>query len=174
MAQGLTVENLERLDLSFSHKGSINVGWEYTPGNVISAQMNAQYVAAVKLLEGEVFVHQFREELLSHPKVLDIVQRIVPSHDPEIDLLGAAKRHTVIAVATLNDGRKLSTRVEQRKGSAEHSLTQAEIIKKFSAVTAASTFVDSNALKNDILEIDQLPDAYAILCEPLLACNHPR
>ncbi len=174
MAQGLTAGNLDRLDLCFSRKGAINVGWDYLPGSVVTAQMNAQYVAAVKLLEGAVFVQQFREDLLADPRVLDLVARIFPRHDPDIDALGAARRHTVMARATLKDGTVFDSRIEQRKGSAERPLTETEVVEKFLAVSAAADFVDSAELHRAIMAIEGAPDASETLCAPLLAGGQPR
>lgn len=168
MKMGLSAENLDHLELALSRKGAINVGWDYEPGTVVTAQMNAQYVAAVKLLEGEVFVQQFRKELLDDPRLLDLVARISPQHDPGIDALGAARRHTVRARATMKDGTVLEAYVEQRKGSAERPLDPDEIIAKFHSVAAAASFVDSARLHADIMEVDITPDAAALLCGPFI------
>lgn len=169
MAQGLTADTLDRLELSLSRKGALNVGWDYVPGTVVSAQMNAQYVAAVKLLEGDVFVQQFREELLDDRRVLDLVSRITVRNDPEIDKLGAALRHTVRARATTADGATLEAYVQQRKGSAERPLDPAQISAKFHSVAKAAPFVDSASLHASIMALDDARDAVPLLCEPLLS-----
>lgn len=173
MSQGLTAENLDRLDLALSRKGALNVGWDYAPGTVVAAQMNAQYVAAVKLLEGEVFVRQFREDLLADERVLKLTRKVMIRPDPEIDALGAARRHTVRARARLTDGTTIEAQVEQRRGSAECPLRPDEITAKFHSVAASSPFVDSAALHAQIMGLDDIMDAADVLAAPLLA-RQPR
>jgi aconitate decarboxylase len=58
-------------------------------------------------------------------------------HDPELDRGGAAMRHAVMIDAVLKDGCRLSTRVEQRRGSAERPLSRNEIETKFARTAAA-------------------------------------
>lgn len=169
MEQGLTADLLDTLDLSLSRKGAINVGWDYVPGTVVSAQMNAQYVAAVKLLEGEVFIRQFREDLLDDGRILDLVSRISVRHDPQIDALGAALRHTVRAVARTTDGRTLEVVVNQRKGSAERPLLPIEIATKFRKVAAAAAWVEVAKLEETILSLDDVPDAATDIQQTLIA-----
>lgn len=168
MAQGLTADTLERLELSLGRKGAINVGWDYVPGTVVSAQMNAQYVAAVKLLEGEVFVRQFRDELLADPRVLNLVSRIAIRHDPDIDALGAALRHTVRACAVTKTGKTLEAYVQQRKGSAERPLLPTEITDKFHSIAAAAPFIDRDVLHDNIMGLDDARNATVDLCGMLL------
>jgi hypothetical protein len=59
-------------------------------------------------------------------------------HDPELDLGGASKRHTVKIEAVRHDGSVLSTMIEQRRGSPEHPLAATEIEHKFRLLTAAA------------------------------------
>lgn len=168
IAQGLTAENMDHLELAFSRKGTLNVGWQYKPDTVVSAQMNAQYVAAVKLLEGQVFVQQFREDLLGDPRIMDIVSRISIRHEPEIDAMGAACRHTVRAKATLQGGKVRTAEVVQRKGSAERPLAHEDIIAKFHSVAAVAPFVDSKKMHAAIMGLHTSSDAMEALARPLL------
>src|SRR5262245_27401195 len=62
--RGLTADSLARLTIRMSKKGQLNVGWPYQPGDVIAAQMNGYYIAAVALLDGEGFVEQFSDARL--------------------------------------------------------------------------------------------------------------
>src|SRR6266446_378091 len=136
--RGLTADNLARLSIRMSRKGQVNVGWPYRPGEVIAAQMNGHYVAAVTLLDGDAFIEQFAPGRLADPKILGLLPRIDIVHDPELDVGGAAKRHAVRVDATLNDGRRMSTHVEQRRGSADHPLSSADVEQKFRRLAATS------------------------------------
>jgi aconitate decarboxylase len=94
-SQGLTAENLEQLTVRMSRKGHINIGWPYRPGDVITAQMNGSYAAAVTLIDGDAFIDQFSEDRLSDPAILALMPRISFLYDPELDRGGATKRHAV-------------------------------------------------------------------------------
>ena len=88
-----------------SKKGYINIGWPYRPDEVITAQMNGSYAAAVALLDGDAFIDQYDERRLADPAILALLPRIEFIHDPELDLGGAAKRHAVKIDAKMIDGR---------------------------------------------------------------------
>ena len=120
-SRGLGVENLERLTVWMSRKGHLNIGWPYRPGEVITAQMNGSYAAAVALIDGDAFIDQFNESRLSDPAILALMPRITFLHDPELDRGGATKRHAVRIEALRKDGSTLSTEIEQRRGSAGSS-----------------------------------------------------
>lgn len=129
--QGLTAENLDQLTIWLTKKGHTNVGWRYVPGEVVSAQMNASFTAAIKLLDGDAFVRQYLPERLADPRVLAIIDRIEMRHDPELDKAGAAKRHAIRAEAKLRDGRRIEVAVQDRLGSAERPVPPERIRQKF-------------------------------------------
>jgi aconitate decarboxylase len=135
-ARGLTADNLDRLTIRMSKKSHLNIGWLYKPGEVIAAQMNGFYAAAVTLIDGDATIEQYREARLADPQILALMPRIDIVHDPELDKGGAAKRHAVTIEATRKDGTVLSTAVEQRRGSAEHPLSRDEIERKFRGLAA--------------------------------------
>jgi 2-methylcitrate dehydratase PrpD len=120
-----------------SRKGHINIGWPYRPGEVITAQMNGSYAAAVALIDGDAFIDQFDESRLSDPAILALMPRIIFLHDAELDRGGATKRHAVRIEALRRDGSVLSTEIEQRRGSPDHPLGVAEVERKFRRLAAA-------------------------------------
>jgi 2-methylcitrate dehydratase PrpD len=121
-----------------SRKGATNIGWPYEPAGVVAAQMNGYYTAAVKLLDGEVFIEQFHGDRLADPRILALIPRIAILHDPVLDEGGAAKRHAVKVEARLCDGRTLSCAIEQRRGSFQKPLTEAELEAKFSRLAGSA------------------------------------
>jgi 2-methylcitrate dehydratase PrpD len=135
MDQGLAADNLEQLTIWMTKKGQTNVGWDYVPAGIISAQMNGYYTAAVKLLDGEAFIDQYREDRLADPHILELIGRMQILHDPELDAGGAAKRHTVRVEARLRDGRTLDAVVQNRLGSAERPISRSNIERKFRQLT---------------------------------------
>jgi aconitate decarboxylase len=137
-SRGLDAKNLERLTVRMSKKGHINIGWPYRPGEVMTAQMNGFYAAAVTLIDGDAFIDQYDMPRLSDPAILALMPRIDFVHEPELDRGGAAKRHAVRIEALRKDGSILSTEIEQRRGSAEHPLNAATVEQKFRRLAAVA------------------------------------
>ena len=157
--RGLTADSLSRLTIRMSKKGCMNVGWPYQPGDVIAAQMNGYFIGAVTLLDGDAFIDQFSEDRLADPRILDLLPRIDIVHDPALDLGGAAKRHAVTVDARLQDGRNLSAYVEQRRGSADHPLSSADVEQKFrrlASVSLAASGIDQ--VMGIVRRIEREPD----------------
>src|SRR3546814_224989 len=131
MAEGLNADTLESLTIRMSRKGFTNVGWSYSPGEIVSAQMNGYFTAAVKLRDGDAFVDQYRPERMSDPRILSLIDRIRIVHDPDLDAGGAAKRHAIIAEVRLKNDQLLSARIEQRLGSIERPISAERLRAKF-------------------------------------------
>lgn len=162
-AEGLTPENLRKLRIGMSRKGATNVGWAYKPAEVVSAQMNGSYAAAVALLDGAAFVDQYSPERIADPRILDLITRVEITHDETLDAGGAAKRHAVRAVAELRNGCRMERYVEQRTGSAEHPLTDEQIERKFRTIAAdvLSKSVASNVIAT-VGSLERLDDVRAL------------
>jgi len=111
-----------------------NVGWPYEPTTITSAQLNLHYVAAIMLLENDVFVDQFSEAKIRAPQVLDMVRKINIIHDPTMDGMEAAEGNPI--EITLTDGTVLSAwgRVQD---SVQRPTTHADVRQKFRKMTAA-------------------------------------
>jgi 2-methylcitrate dehydratase PrpD len=130
-SRGLSAANLQHMTVRMSNKGHINIGWSYKPGEIITAQMNGFYAAAVTLLDGDAFIDQYAEARLADPAILALIPRISIVHDAELDREGPSKRHAVRIEAVRTDGTILTTCTEQRRGSAEHPRTVDEVEQKF-------------------------------------------
>src|SRR5262249_21340245 len=116
-------------------------------------------IAAVTLLDGDAFIDQFAEDRLADRNILDLIPRIEISHDSKLDAGGAAKRHAVHIDATLKSGERLSAEIEQRRGSADHPLSSAEVERKFrrlASVSRASSDIDE--LVDAVHELERNPD----------------
>jgi aconitate decarboxylase len=137
-SRGLHAENLQRLTVRMSRKGYINIGWPYRPCDVMTAQMNGSYAAAVTLIDGDAFIDQYDEQRLCDTAILALLPRIYFLHDPELDEGGAVKRHAVKIESVLRDGRVLSTEIEQRRGSPDQPLSIAEVEEKFRRLAAVA------------------------------------
>jgi aconitate decarboxylase len=171
--RGVTAGNLAQLTVRMSKKGQLNVGWPYKPGEVISAQMNGYYIAAVTLLDGDAFIEQFAADRLADRTILDLVSRIEIAHDPKLDAGGAGKRHAVHIDATLKSGETLSANVEQRRGSADHPLSSADVERKFRRLASTSLSTsDIDELMNVIQGLERHLDLHRLIS--LLTRNSER
>lgn len=130
-ARGLTPSNLERLDIRLGKIALSNVGWPYKPADVVAAQMNASYAAAVTLLDGDASAEQFSESRLADPAVLDICSRISFELDPEIENGGLNLRHASRLIATTREGSLLETYNAQRPGGPGAEIPSDRIVSKF-------------------------------------------
>ena len=157
--RGLNADNLARLTIRVGKKSQINIGWPYAPEQVITAQMNGSYAAAVSLLDGDAFIDQYQEKCLADPRILALTSRIAFVHDPELDCAGATKRHAVRIEAVQKDGTLMTTTVEQRRGSADHPLSVKEIEQKFrrlAGISLAPLAIDD--LIGIVFELDREAD----------------
>jgi 2-methylcitrate dehydratase PrpD len=107
------------------------------------------------MIDGDAFVEQYREERMSDPRILSLIERINIVHDPELDLGGAEKRHAVIAEARLRDGQARSVRIEQRTGSAQRPISRDQLTEKFFLLVSKSVARDrAERLIGDIWSLD--------------------
>lgn len=110
-----------------------NVGWPYTPTTITSAQLNLFYVAAIMLLENDVFTGQFTEEKIRDARVLDLIGRIAIDHDASMDAMGYTEGNPV--EIELTDGTVLSAWGKVR-GDADNPVQREDVVEKFRKLTA--------------------------------------
>ena len=67
--------------------------WPYEPAGVTSAQMNMFFAAAMMIIDRNAMLDQFREDRLSDPAALAMIERIEIEADPKYDVGGDATRH---------------------------------------------------------------------------------
>ena len=163
MRQGLRADNLAALKLRYGATNVRIVGWRYTPSPVVAAQMNVSFASAMKLLEGEVFVHQYREDRLAAPEVLSLIERIEVAHDPEMDTLPYPAGDVE---ARLVDGRVMRKRLLYGRGSDHVPLTEDEIKEKFRVLAEVALPGPAVArLRERALGAAALSDSRALLAE---------
>jgi len=140
-------EEVAQVQIRLSKGYFQNVGWPYEPTTITSAQLNLHYVAAIMLLENDVFVDQFTESKIRAPKVLDMIQKLRIIHDPSMDGMEAAEGNPV--EITLKDGTVLSAwgRV---LNSVQRPTTHADVLQKFRKMTAACL---STAAQDDMIAL---------------------
>ena len=128
---GLTIGDVEKLEVGLSKMTHVHCAWEYKAQGVTAAQMNLYYGLAVIGIDGVAFTDQYREDRLRDPRILDFIPRVVATVDVEIEGKGPAARHAARLKLTTRDGRSFGKLIMNRRGSPENPLSPQDIEHKF-------------------------------------------
>jgi aconitate decarboxylase len=128
----IPAEQIKQVRIKLGRGYLQNVGWAYTPTTITSAQLNLFYVAAIMLLENEVFTAQFTEDKIRAPKVLDLIKRISITHDPALDGKTYVEGNPV--EIELTDGTVLSAWGKAR-GDKDNPVHMSDVVEKFTNIT---------------------------------------
>jgi 2-methylcitrate dehydratase PrpD len=136
-----------------------HVGWPYQPQGLTSAQMNLPFCVATLLAEGDVFVDQFSEAVVTDPRRMALAAKVEVVHDPAITARGAKLRHMVRVDVKFTDGTQESETVEAPRGSEHKFASEADVVEKFRKL-ARRTCSDARAerIVELVLGCDKLAD----------------
>jgi 2-methylcitrate dehydratase PrpD len=123
-----------------------HVGWPYKPQGLTSAQMNLPFCVATLLAEGDVFVDQFSEAVVTDERRMALARKVEVVHDPAITARGAKLRHMVRVEVSLSDGTHESETVEAPRGSEQKFASAADVVEKFRKL-ARRTCSDAEAAR---------------------------
>jgi 2-methylcitrate dehydratase PrpD len=155
-----TREEFDKIVVHGSQVTVDHVGWPYRPEGLTSAQLNLPFCVATLLLEGDVFVDQFKPEAVDDAARIAVSRKVEVVHDPEITALGSAYRHKVRVDVHLRDGTVESETREAPRGSEKSFASADEIVEKFRKLARN---VIPRSQQNDLIEavikIEDLPDA---------------
>jgi 2-methylcitrate dehydratase PrpD len=159
-----TLQELDRVVVHGSQVTVDHVGWPYQPEGLTSAQMNLPFCVATLLLEGDVFVDQFKEHAVGDRDRIALSRKVAIVHDPAITAFGAKFRHKVRVDIHLRDGAVMSETREAPRGS-EHSFAPAaDIVEKFHKLAhAVLPQSQRDALVEAVLGLDDLADSNEIV-----------
>jgi aconitate decarboxylase len=136
-----------------------HTGWPYKPEGMTSAQLNLPYCVATLLLEGDVFVDQFRDDMIADPERMALAKRVEVVEDPAITVLGSKFRHKVHVRVHLKDGTMLEEGLEAPRGSEKNFAAPSDIEAKFKKLASrAFAPAESDRILNVMLSVDTLPD----------------
>ena len=159
----LRPDDIVHLDVGVSSMTFVHCAWDYKAQGVTAAQMNLFYGLAVVAHDGAAFVRQYREDRLAEPQLMAFIARISAAVDPEIDAMGPAFRHAASVTAQTRDGRTLTHRIMNRRGSPENPLSAADVEYKFRNVveaclpaSAVERFVTLSRTLETLSSIDEL------------------
>jgi 2-methylcitrate dehydratase PrpD len=144
-----------------------HVGWPYQPQGLTSAQLNLPYCVATLLLEGDVFVAQFTEEMVSDPARIALSRRVTTQEDPAITARGSRYRHMVRVEVRLKDGTIMEETCEAPVGSEDSFATADDVIAKFRKLVAARmASADVDRIVEQVMDLERL-DAVGDLVKSL-------
>jgi len=137
-----------------------HVGWPYEPQGLTSAQLNLPFCVATLLLEGDVFVDQFSDAVVTDTRRIGLSKKVSVLHDPAITARGSAHRHMVRVEVYLNNGTRLERTVEAPRGSEHSFASEADIVRKFKLLaTHVVSETKSDQVVNLVLGADKLARA---------------
>jgi len=158
-----TLEELDRIVIRGSQVTVDHVGWPYRPEGLTSAQLNLPFCVATLLLEGDVFVDQFKPEAFYDKERMELSKKVEVVHDPQITALGSKFRHKVCVEVHRKDGSVDEETREQPRGGEDAFAGAADIIEKFKKLSRARMSEPRQAEVIDlILNMERLPDMRAL------------
>ena len=156
-------DDIETITVHGSQVTVEHVGWPYAPQGLTSAQLNLPFCVATLLLEGDVFVDQFGNEVVNDQRRIALSKKVSVLHDPEITARGSNYRHMVRVEVRLKGGTSLEQTVEAPRGSEMSFASEADIVGKFKKLAAhAVTDAKAERVVNLVLGAEKLARAEQI------------
>jgi 2-methylcitrate dehydratase PrpD len=158
-----TLEELDRIVIRGSQVTVDHVGWPYRPEGLTSAQLNLPFCVATLLLEGDVFVDQFKPDAFCDKERMELSKKVEVVHEPQITALGSKFRHKVCVEVHFKDGSVDEETREQPRGGEDAFADATDIIEKFKKLSRARMSEPRQADVIDlILNMERLPDMRAL------------
>lgn len=127
-AQGVRAEQLERLDLRV-HSLVLELTGKKEPADGLQGKFSVYHGCAIGLIEGRASEAEYADAVVNRPDVVATRRKVVATVD---DSIGEA---SVVALATLTDGRQVEIRVDHAIGSLERPMSDGDLEAKFSGMT---------------------------------------
>jgi aconitate decarboxylase len=156
---GLTAADVEGISVAMCKANQEHVGWPYSEASETAAQMNLPFCVAALLVEGDVFVEQFRPASVRSPELAALARRVTTVHEPAFDELGPSLRHHVEVTVTLRSGQRESRSEDYGRGSPMRPLSDADGLEKFTKLaTLGRVRGDAGKLGQAVLAMEEIPD----------------
>ena len=141
-----------------------HVGWPYKPEGLTAAQLNLPFCVATLLIEGDVFVDEFKPDCVDDAARIALSRKVSVLHDPDITALGAAHRHKVRVEVHLRDGTIERETREAPRGSEQSFASTDDIIVKFRKLTrGVMASEQQDALIEAVLGLEDLNDSRELI-----------
>jgi 2-methylcitrate dehydratase PrpD len=156
-------DDIEEIVVHGSHVTVEHVGWPYQPQGLTSAQLNLPFCIATLLIEGDVFVDQFSDDVVNDEKRIALSRKVKVLHDPAITERGSNYRHMVRVAVALRNGTRMQETVEAPRGSERSFASEADVVRKFKTLAAHMVGdVKAERIVNLMLDADKLARAEEI------------
>jgi 2-methylcitrate dehydratase PrpD len=155
-----TLGELEKIVVHGSQVTVDHVGWPYRPDSLTTAQLNLPFCVATLLLEGDVFVEQFKPDCVDDAGRIALSRKVEVVQDPAITALGSNYRHKARVDVHLNDGSVHTETREAPRGSEQSFASAADIIEKFRKLSrGVLSERQQTSLVDAMLGLEHLDDA---------------
>ncbi len=158
-----TEEQVKEIRVFGSQVTVDHVGWDYRPEGLTSAQLNLPFCVATLLLEGNVFVDQFKPDCVDNSQRIALSRRVRVIHEPEITKKGAGYRHMVKVEIEFEAGDIESETREYPRGSEYDFASDEEIKDKFRVL--AKNSISAGAIERIVemvMNLETLSSASAL------------
>jgi len=153
-------DDIASITVHGSHVTVEHVGWPYQSQGLTSAQLNLPFCVATLLLEGDVFVDQFTDDVVDDKRRIELSKKVSVVHDPSITARGSNYRHMVRVEVQLRNGTKLEQTVEAPRGSEASFASEADIVHKFRKLaTHVINDTKADTIINLVLDAEKLVQA---------------
>ncbi|MHA2065449.1 MAG: MmgE/PrpD family protein [Candidatus Thorarchaeota archaeon] len=135
------------------------------PSTIPEAQFSLHYAIACAIKDRTVATHQFTQDYLQDPEILDLATKVKAEIDPEMERLYPEMWPATVEITTV-DGNTFSKQVNYQTGHHMNPMTDDEVNKKFKAlvqdilseekVDAVIEFISSLEKKRDISELMEI------------------
>jgi 2-methylcitrate dehydratase PrpD len=126
---------------------------KYQPETHVDAQFSLPYTTAVAICRNRTGIDEFKKETFTNPEILRVASLVSAEVDPEAEKV-YPKYYPATMVATLKDGRVLTSHVDYPKGDPENPVSFDEIEVKFNQLT--ERYIDSDKRKKFIETVKNL------------------
>jgi 2-methylcitrate dehydratase PrpD len=99
------------------------------PRNIIDAQFSAYYTVAVAVLERDVFIEHFTQEMIRCPEVRQTMKKVKP--EIELELKESDLAQGAVVTIKTTSGQKYTRKVYYTKGHPKNPMTMDEVRAKF-------------------------------------------
>jgi len=155
-----SLNELEKVVVYGSQVTADHVGWPYRPEGLTSAQLNLPFCVATLLLEGDVFVDQFKPDCVDNKQRIALSRRVEVLEDQDITALGSKFRHKVRVEVHYKNGSVETETREAPRGSETYFATEQDIVDKFRKLTRnVMSTQQQSALVDAVLNMEELEDA---------------
>lgn len=139
---GFKIENVESIQV-VTYKLAV-AGHDHTNiEGVNSAKMSIPYSVAVALFTGKAGLDEFSEEMVRHPSVLKLTNKVKVTDNDEFTALSPGKRVAEVIVEA--SGESFRERVDYPKGEPENPLSTDEFVQKFKGLMSFAGYSDKES-----------------------------